>query len=502
MFIKKLISYLLIVFVCLVVFCGQKKSEISQNKILARIGDRVITTDEFIRRAEYTIRPSYCRLDNYIHRKVVLNSLIGEKLLAMETDEDNPLLKSEAFVDYIKGRKEQAMRQLMYFDEAYHKVKVDSNEIRKEFQAMGKKYKISYISVPDSIRARSLRDSLNTGRYDLKSIVARFGRSEALPQREVTWENKEEKQIHEALYNQDVKKGQVIGPISVDEDNYLFIQVEGWTNSIALNEQLQAQRWEDAKDRLTDEKAEALWTGIVQKIMQDKRLEFVEDTFWKLNQMYYDMYMITEQEKRDEFNKRFWEKKDVEKTLEDIPDDETILNYPFFKLDGKLWTVRDFKKMIASHPLVFRKKRIKKSEFPEQLKFAIADLMRDKFVTDEAYQKGYDRRDEVQRNARMWEDAALAMYQREVYLKKIGELKDFKANKEKSITKYLNPYIDNLQAKYQDQIQINMNAFEKIKLTRIDMFAKQPDQPYPVVVPSFPVITTDNRLDYGSRLDR
>jgi hypothetical protein len=214
------------------------------------------------------------------------------------------------------------------------------------------------------------------------------------------------------------------------------------------------------------------------------------------------MYMITDQEKRDAFNKRFWEKENFEKTLDKIPDGDALLNYPFFKLDGKFWTVRDFKKLVASHPLVFRKRRMKTSEFPEQFKFAVADLLRDKFVTDKAYQKGYDRREVVQQNAAMWEDAALALYQRDAYLKKVGAKRDSNSTEERYIIKYLNPYLDSLQAKYQSQIQISVDAFEKIGLTRIDMFARQPDQPYPVVVPAFPVITTDNRLDYGSRLDR
>ena len=37
------------------------------------------------------------------------------------------------------------------------------------------------------------------------------------------------------------------------------------------------------------------------------------------------------------------------------------------------------------------------------------------------------------------------------------------------------------------------------KITATDMVVSQKGVPYPVMVPSFPIITTDSRLDYGSK---
>ena len=67
--------------------CSDKNNIPLSADVLARVGDRVITTQDFIRRAEYTIRPDYCRQSNYIHKKIVLNSLIAEKLIAIEMSE-------------------------------------------------------------------------------------------------------------------------------------------------------------------------------------------------------------------------------------------------------------------------------------------------------------------------------------------------------------------------------------------------------------------------------
>jgi hypothetical protein len=71
----------------------------------------------------------------------------------------------------------------------------------------------------------------------------------------------------------------------------------------------------------------------------------------------------------------------------------------------------------------------------------------------------------------------------------------------KIVTEYMTPYVDSLQTEYSAYIEINMPEFEAIKLTGIDMVALQPDQPFQIVVPSFPLVTTDHRLDYGKVME-
>ena len=66
---------------------------------------------------------------------------------------------------------------------------------------------------------------------------------------------------------------------------------------------------------------------------------------------------------------------------------------------------------------------------------------------------------------------------------------------------FYNPIIDSLQLVYSEQTYINTKALEELNLTSTDMMVTQKGLPYPIVVPSFPIITTDDRLDYGSKLD-
>jgi hypothetical protein len=170
-------------------------------------------------------------------------------------------------------------------------------------------------------------------------------------------------------------------------------------------------------------------------------------------------------------------------------------------MDGKTWTVRDFEKALNSHPLVFRKKKMGKGEFPKQFKYAVADLLRDTYLNREAHKKGLDGLPVVRDVAFQWHDALMAGFQRTEYLKSRNVKDSFSTDWRKIIANELNPYADSLFKKYSDRIQVNIPNFESVQLTRIDMVVRHEGQAYTTAVPSFPLLTTRNRMDYGRKLE-
>ena len=92
----------IIIFAIIATSCS-KPQRIKEELVLAIIGNKTITIQDFIRRSEYTIRPSYCSRSNYLHKKIVLNSLIAEKLTATEMENANDeLLESNHFKNFLK----------------------------------------------------------------------------------------------------------------------------------------------------------------------------------------------------------------------------------------------------------------------------------------------------------------------------------------------------------------------------------------------------------------
>ena len=102
----------------------------------------------------------------------------------------------------------------------------------------------------------------------------------------------------------------------------------------------------------------------------------------------------------------------------------------------------------------------------------------------------------------MWRDNLNYHYYKEKFLR--GVLPDSleEMNYIPLLEDYLNPVVDSLQKKYTDQIEVDVDAFNEIKMTRIDMSVTQKNVPFTKMVPSFPIVTTDNRLDYGSKMKK
>jgi len=481
--------------------CSRPVPSIPETRILAIVGDRIITTDEFIRRAEYTLRPAYCKQDNYIHRKIVLNSLIAEKLLALEAGDQNDLATNTEFRNYIKGRQEQAMRQAYYVRKAWEKAAPDTALVRKVYDLAGRKYRMHFLRLPDEATARQFLQLCQHRGVPFDSLAMDILGDAPVPSREIGFMDDLGAAYHEMIFSEPLTPDQLLGPLQSTDGSWLVMKVAGWTTQLAVSERDMRQRYQDSYDQLKARAADQIYSDEVARLMRGKRMVLEEATFFKLAEILAPLYLKHLAEKKEAFNRRLWNmNSEVELDTSWIDGVDQIRSAPLLTYAGKTWTVADLQNAIQSHPLVFRRRQISRREFPEQLKLAIADLLRDLEINAAAYAAGYDRLPEVRNYTLMWHDNLLAMYQRNRYLERSGVLDDFANRYEQLIEAYLNPVIDSLQAKYSDMIRINTDAFENIRLTNIDLFALQKGVAYPVVSPAFPLLTTDSRLDYGSRL--
>jgi len=497
-----LLSKILIVFALIITSCGEVKKEEQKEIILARIGDMTISLSEFKRRAEMTIRPPYCRGDNNIHKKIIINSLIAEKMLALEAGEINELEQNKQFQLYIQGRHEQAMREWLLHEEGFEKVHLDDSEIQKVFDVTGMTYKIQYYNIPDDSAAANMKKEIINNAGLFEALHQQLWQGEEIPEREVAWKSQEPSMIHEALFSDRLLAGSVIGPLRIGEDNHIVIKVKGWTDEPAVSDNVYRQRWNAVKEKLTSEKALQSYDKYVVSIMEGKKLEFDPQTFNRMVNLIRPLYRRSSEDKRELFLdaafNRTAENPELDHLAEGI---DAILDNSFFRVEDQVWSVRDFKKELQKHPLVFRKNLPKDTKFAEHFRLAIVDMIRDRYLTREAYKRGYQNVNVVKRNRQMWHDALLARHQRNRYLKsKVPNLSD-SLNTFIMIRDYLNPYIDQLQKKYSDRIQVNVEEFNKIRLTRIDMIVIQNNVPFPTIVPGFPQVTTNSRLDYGKRME-
>ena len=468
------------------------------TNILAKVDDRIITLQDFIRRAEYSIRPDYCRQANYIHKKIILNSLIAEKLLALEAEKIKvDLLDNTLFQSFIRGRREQAMRQMHYYEQFYDKVETDSSELVNAYKLAGRTVDITFLNLPDQETAFAIKHQAQKG-ISLDSAYTLIWNQQTPPRRNLNWFDKESMILHKAVFNGTVTKGSIIGPLSTEDNTFLLLQINGWIDRPAITESDISVRMSDVQKRLQEYSAEQNYREWVQHIMTGKQLELNPDIFPAYAEKVTDIYLQSDSVKQFRYGKVLWEDPElafVHDSLASPPLEAIAETDILFHLDNEPWSVQQFHQEIRKQPLVFRKKKMNRREFPSQLRFAIADLVRDIEITKNCYENKYDRSPTVIRNKELWSDSSVSRYYRNILFAKMGAEYDHPEN----IATRMKPLVDSLQVIYSDRIEIDTDLFETIALTSIDMSVMQYGVPYPKVVPPFPILTNDNRIDYGRK---
>lgn len=472
-------------------------NHIDYSDTLVRIYNRVITVNDFIQRSEYTLRPRYCRGETGNDKKIILNSLIAEKLLAIETQNDPRLIDDFTFQNFIQGRKEQIMRQILFQKEGVEKVVLDKKEISKLYSLVGRKYSVDYFSVEGAEESEKVEDSL-ADNTPFEKIFAAYYSHDSIPSKVIEWNPSDNSKIQSAIFSNSLKKGQIVGPIQTDSNYYMIIRITGWTERVGITDRDIRNRLDEVTEKLTMDYAVINYSNFVTGLMKGKNVEFEKETFAKLSVLAARHYFVSKEKKEDAFK---------ELVLKDNPqesDGQIVYSFDeslqeldeekFCTVDNKNWLVHDLRKEMSVHPLVFRKQKISKDEFPEQLKFAFADLIRDKYLTEAAYINGYDTLPGVTHYTSNWEDASLALYKKGIIL---NEIKNGSADSDNNLYSFINNQIK----KHSDNIEINTELFNKISITGIDLFALQTNVPYPVYVPSFPELTNKNTLDYGKKLE-
>ncbi len=486
--------------VALLLLVSCEKESGPAGEVLASIGDRVITKEDFMRRAEYTIRPNFCSGDNYIHRKIILNSLISEKLLALEYP-DSPIKADADFNAYIEGRQEQTMRQWLYKKQAYDVVEIDTASQSQALRMASRTYNIQYISLPDSNAARAWNRAHGDG-YKFETLVTTLTGNDTIPQKSLTWLDREDDKIRTKIFGSSHQKGEVIAPFKLENGQYIVLKVTGWVDRPAVTETAMAQLWKDVRTRLIEEKADAAYKRYVGSIMADKALTLNKEVFKSYAARSAELYLRSQEEKKKMLNRAVWnaEEQVFTESLNDLPGGLPG-NAILFDVNGEEWSVERFESYLKKHPLVFREKKMSHRDFPEQLKFAMADMIRDYYLTEEAYKLGYDKVPNVVQATQMWEDHYVSRQSRNDYLRGVmADLPDSLMLSEMDILEtYMNPYIDSLQVKYSDVITIDTDMFEQLEVSSIPMMVSNHNVPFPLSVPSFPRLTTDNKLTYGKK---
>ena len=479
----------LVFMLLLTTMCSKEPANQSDEIILATVGDKTISLSEYKYRAELIPRPPIFK-----DKEVTLSNLIAEKLVAIDAGKDNELAKNDNFQAYIQGIEEQAMRDQLFYLEARDKAKVDTSEMLKVYDASRYDYKVAFYTIKSDETAERLKAALEADSTNRAEVFDQIGEGMQVPIHDVKFKDPDNDYIHDALYSKPLKVGEVLGPIKLENNQHIIMKIEDWTFHPVIGPEDQQLRLKDVESKLLEKKTNKLWRSFMASVMAGKKLDFVNDTFLKMADISFSMFLKSQAE-ADSLNQNEPNEDNTNMLVQDLRDDSALLDYPFFSIDDKVWTVRDFKKALASHPLVYRNTKFKnKTEYFDQFKYAIADLIRDQYLNKEAYDRHLQNHNYVKRRVSMWKDASIAHFQVEHYIDEVAKRPDFDRARLKGSNNYVVSYVDSLATAHKKDIHVDKALLDDIVLTKTDMMALQENVPYEAVVPSFPQYVVKKEL--------
>ena len=460
-----------------------------KNNVIIKIQDRIITKNDFIKRAEYTIRPTYCNRDSHADKNIILNSLIAEKLMAI--DIENNLLSKNYSNHFIDGYKEQKMREVLLKEQVYNLITIDSSLVQSHYNNSTKNYKIQFLSISNNKITEKI-DSLIKQGVSFTDICYNYLGLSTIPIRTISYFDEHDPSIHEAIFSKEIKKNQIIGPILSKDKRNLFIEILSWNNEPIISLQNKKQRWDNVKQKIYENECIKGYDLYISNIMEGMDFLLVEKVFLKFAENTFKNNYSKKDRKLE-----YWGNNNLNHEIYKINPNEKILSF-----NDDIYTIANIELLIKKHPLIFRKENISKDEYPLELKYAIADLLRDEQLNLIAYNNNYDKHPDVLKEIMIFRDTILSNIHLKTYLDgKNIPLNQFNTNYINIIDNHLNEYIESLISKYSLDITINSKLFDTIELTNIDMHTYRKGVPYPFTIPAFPILTSKYKINYGVDLN-
>jgi len=393
------------------------------------------------------------------------------------------------FKRFIRGKKEQSMRNWLFLQETADKVKVDSSEVARYYEFAGREYSVSYYSVTDTMLLRDL----DNGKDQFEKLFREIYGNSAIPIKKISWAEHESFDVLNLFYSQKIQNSAIVPPLKISESEYILYKIHDWADTKIYTEKQTRERWDKVERRLKNKKKKELWEDYISKIMDEKTVKFDNSVFQKVSDVFFKFYK--HDAGKHKIDRRQWEWFEQSKKYTQISEAlGPAIHKSFFEIDGITWKVNKFLEEYFSHPLAFRDYNTSPKDFSEQFRKVVYEIIRDEYLTEESYKRGYDSVKNVISDETTWRDICLAVYQRDNYLKRISAQNRF--NNKSILENNLNAICDSLFSIYGKNIYLNLSSFEQISLGSTYLETVQNTMKNDYNEPFFPIFTSNQSIGY------
>ncbi len=476
----RLFWILLFVGTALVLFCSRKKAD--TGPVLAMVDGETITVRDFIRRAEFHIRPDYCQDSSMQAKRICLNSLIAEKLYAREGEKNAAIAGDERLQARLQGIREQTMREELIRRRVIARLNISDQEVEEAYAASQKTVTLEALFVPAMADLPAIEDEARAG-LPLAEIAGKHPGLAVPIKREVRWGHVNES-LQKEIFSDSMRKDDLLGPLPV-ENGHGFFKILGWQTRHELSPLNREQEKENVRKRLEDYHIRKNYYAYAQEVMKGKRIDFSPQGWDALVQVLAPVYV-----KASTMADSLPAAKAGEPALQQIG------HLPLLTLDGQVWTIEDLRREVAIHPLEISMTKMTSQVFPRRLQRAIAGLITDRYLTRIAYDEKMDRLAAVQQTVAEWKTAFYFVRHRDQYLQAAGFHGDLAKEYPQAFERFLNPYLETLKAKYDSRVAVDYAELERLELTSLPLLVRKSKGPYLDYVPPFPLVTNSVKANY------
>ena len=362
-----------IIVVILLTACIQLYSQTGYNKTLAAVGNKNINLSGFEKRYENYLFATSIK-DNIEVREAILNNMINEILLK-DYDNNSHIYNNPEFQKELSWTKNQVILAFLKDREIYAKITATEDEARVAFQRMNKKIAARHLFSETKEEADNLYELLKMG-VDFDSLAAKVFTDSTLKKSGgflgyFTWGDMDSA-FEDAAFS--MKIGEISKPVKT-EYGYSIIKVDDIIENPVITEYQFQQKKSQIEKAIRINKMKPAEKKYISDLVNTNKIKFNED----LLQNIFSNYKGLQNNKNEQasfsnsIGARF---KDI---VYKYPDIKSKLN----ELPG------DYKERINS---------------VKDLKSVIEGFIKQDELIKRAYQKGYDKNEEVIEKTRKMED--------------------------------------------------------------------------------------------------
>ncbi len=386
------------------------KATFAQGKILAKIGDRKITAQEFKRRFELTPEINNRKTDEE-KEKNYLYSLIAEKLWALEAENEG-FGKSKIMRETFKSIERMYVRDAIYRREIKSKVKVSKTEL---LDALNKYHEILFVKYILSSSEKEIlkiyRQIKNGGSFD---SILKKRKEYSAQEKPVEFEfGRLDKEAEDKIFK--LKNGEVSKPLKILGE-WAIVKLYGSKKRIFKTRKREEKAFSEVKKIVTQRKEELLENEFFKKYFKDKKLTANGKLFWSISNALVKILLSEKQKNKiPDGEKVELQSADYNEFVKLLTPDTLKMKFINFKKNPL--TVDDFLRSLFFEG--FYTVTLNPSKIRAKLNARVKRFITFEILYRMGKEEGYDKLPEVKNEIQMWKDYYLATMFRGKLLSKI-----------------------------------------------------------------------------------